>query len=230
MGTPVCRLSRRTGRSVSTLMILGILVGLLVLPIGASDVVLQLRPTSSVSGVTTWATLAGATTTAGAGTCTTTLKGLVPGVSAPARAVVYLNESARCPSRTPFTLLPALRFGNGLLVPSGHVLAVSVALTSVGGTVTMLRTLRVYVQQVGGGNPILSTTDGTLRRGAITVATTSLNALPATGTYGIGVTMTLQRPFVPGTATLSMVLQFALDDGGVLRGTVQESASFVITY
>jgi hypothetical protein len=214
----------------AALLLAGAFVALLVIPAGDSTVALQLRGSSSVAGIGSWSPFSAASTSAGVGACTATMQGVVASTVPSARAVVYVNESTSCPGRTVFVLLPGLRFSNALPSLAGHRLVGSLTLVAAAGVTGMLRSVRFYLQQVGGGNPILSTTDAAIRRGAVTTASTSVNPLVTATSYGLGIQMTLLRPLVVSTARVSVMFAFPLDDTGVVRAEVEESAVVIFTY
>ena len=209
---------------------LGLLLVLLVLPGGDSLVTIEERGRATALGSPTWVPFSATSTSAGPGPCTARSTAVVPTGPAPSRASVYLNETPTCRSLRAFTLLPSARFIDGLGVPAGHVLQASLTITALSGATTMVRTLRLFLQQVGGGNPRLSTTDATIRRGAIMIASTSTNPLAAAGTYGMGCQMTLVRPPTVSSARIALVFTFTQDDGGVVRAVLEESVALAITY
>jgi hypothetical protein len=141
-----------------------------------------------------------------------------------------VTEPGGCGSRTRLVFLPPLHFGNGLPVTAGHVLDARLDLVKTSGTLGLTGNLQLYLQQVGGGNPIVTPTHILVRNGVVTTASTSVVALASGSTYGPGIRMTLVHPAVVSTLTLTVVLYVYLDDGGVIRAVQQMALTFTFTY
>ncbi|MFI5415590.1 MAG: hypothetical protein ACHQ16_08105, partial [Candidatus Lutacidiplasmatales archaeon] len=176
-----------------------------------------------------FAPLTGVATGAGRGGCASTATPTLPGGPGPAHAAVAVAEPHSCGTRTRLTFLPPVRFSNGLPVLAGHALGASVFLLSASGTTSTVRRMTVYVQSLGVGTPILSTSVSIVN-GAVVTNSTNLASVTAAGTYGVGFRMQLLHSPTAQTFTLSLVLEIVLFDGGLVRAVDTEAVSLVVTY
>lgn len=230
--TPVRLLSGPARRSRRWIALVAALALLLIpsLPSASAHVVLQFSSRETVAAVATLGPLTATTVAAGAGVCRSTETATVPFVTNNARAMAKVVEPRTCPTLTRLIFLPAILFSNGLAVPAGHLLDVRLDLTAHSGTFAMLRNVQLYVQHVGAGNAIVTPTHIVIRNGLVTSASTSAAALTAGQTYGIGLRMTLARPLVSSSATLTVIAVFFVNDGGVPRAFSMEFTQVTLTY
>ena len=175
------------------------------------------------------APLAAVSSSAGRAPCVSTLSVRGPSVTTPAWDSVNVTEPRACPSRTTLTFLPGAEFTNSLVTAAGHLLVARLTIVALGGTFAILRNVRLYLQQVGGGNPIV-TTSSTIRNGVIGNPQGSAATLSASTIYGVGLRMTLSHLATTSMAQVLVVVQFVLDDGGIPRSTFQERVFLTLTY
>jgi hypothetical protein len=103
-------------------------------------------------------------------------------------------------------------------------------IVSVAGTTAMVRSLHLYLQQVGAGNPILTATRATVTNGAVTTASTSVANVSALNTYGIGMNVRLNLQATTSTATLVLLLVVFVNDRGVVRSLDMQYVALALTY
>jgi hypothetical protein len=185
---------------------------------------------TEVASSAPWTPLTALTTRAGLLGCASTAVGTVPVPAGSARGSVAVTEPAGCGSRTLLAFLPALHFRNGLPATAGHVLDARLDLVKTSGTLALTGNLQLYLQRVGGANPIVTATHIVLNNGVVVTASTSAAALAAGRTYGPGIRMVLVHPALVSTLTLTVVLYVYLDDGGVVRDVQQMDLSFTFSY
>lgn len=188
------------------------------------------RTAVPVGGRTTVAPVTAATTTAGTLLCLSTATGSVPFLAGNARGSAAVAEPRTCGSRTRLTFHPPIQFANALPAVTGHILTVQLTAVTLGGASTIFRSVRLYVQTVGGGYPIVTATAVSIVRGAITVASSSTAVLASTLTYGIGFRMQLTRAAVVSAASIVIVAEFVVADAGRSNAVVQERFALTFTY
>ncbi|MCI4319402.1 MAG: hypothetical protein L3K23_04615 [Thermoplasmata archaeon] len=213
-----------------TLLLVALLAGGWALPSATGTILVQFHGQASSVSLAPWTSLTGLTTHAGLLGCASTAVGTVPVPAGSGRGSVAVTEPAGCGSRTRLAFLPALHFGNGLPIPAGHVLDARLDLIKTSGSLGLTGNLQLYLQAVGGGNPIVTGTHLLVRNGVVVTTSTSVATLVAGTTYGPGIRMILVHPAVLSTLTLTAVLYVYLDDGGVVRAVQQLAISFTFTY
>jgi hypothetical protein len=196
-------------------------------PVGGSLAIDYLGHGTAGSG-STFGPLTAGTSSAVVGGCTATLNATVPSTAGGPRASVAVVEPYSCVGRARFALGPGLGFTNGLATTSGHTLIASLAIVSVGGTTSLLRSIHLNLETTSGS--VVTSQPAELLRGVVQVASSSSLTLAAGTRYGLAVSMLLLRPATSSTADLALVLQFVLDDGGVARAVVDESVALSVTY
>jgi hypothetical protein len=205
-------------------------LSLLLSPEVGGLVVIELRAGSVVVPIPTPGTLANGTAVAGAAACRSTMTASTPGGPAPARAAVSVVEPRGCPTRTRLVFFPGLGVQNTLPVSAGHVLRASLTLVSLSGTTAMLRTVRIYLQQSGGANPIVTATPIAVRNGVATTSQSSNAVLGAASSYVLGVRINLLHQATVSSATLDLLIVFDLQAGGTTRAQFQEWIGLTLTY
>ncbi len=224
------RLPRVAGRARPAPGIAALLgvIALLLLPAGVGSAVLTLAGTGSPGSMGSPGPLAGGRSYDGAGACASTLVATVP--SGGARATVAVTEPALCAGRTRLTFLPGLNFTNALSVTTGHILEAGLEIASFSDPGTMVRALRLVLEQSTGTHGLLTTTAAVVRNDLIATAASSNGTVAATVPYGLGVTMVLSAPARASTASVGLALVLTLDDGGTVRAVVEESIALSISY
>jgi hypothetical protein len=226
----------RHGRRVPGVAVLGfalVALGLLLIPSIAptqGDVILGYRETHTAAGTAPMGPMTSVLTTAGRGGCRSTETPTLPFGAGSDRAGVTIVEPRGCRSLSRLTFLPGDRFTDGLAVPAGHTLTVRVDITSVNGSLLMLRNVQLYIQRVGGANPVITATHAMIFLGAVTVGSSSTGTMAPALTYGLGVRMTLVHLAAAGHATVQVQLVFTLDDGGIVRAVEFEDVTLLLIY
>lgn len=236
-----CTTSRRSMRSLGPAVRRRSLWGLLALAGGvlvlvlpslvSGDVVLQFTATASPGGAAEMAPMHAQTETATVGGCTATATGSVPhGAGSPAGTdAIDKPRTAGCRSGQTFTFDPSIYWPIDVPVSAGHTIDTTLTVLSFTGTTAMVRTAHFYVTQDPAG-PILTTTETTITRGAVTTAATSVGTVNAADEYGVGVVMTLTREAAVSTATTVLVLETYFDDGGVISALDEQLVTVTFTY
>jgi hypothetical protein len=194
------------------------------------DVALQFHGQGSATGSAPLAPFTAVTTMAGGGGCRSTQTTTLPFGAGSARGAVAITEPRGCATLHRLTFRPSVQFTNALPVTAGHVLDAQLDLLSMSGSTSMMSNVQFYLQQVGGGNPILTATHALIAAGAISTASTSAGTLAAGTTYGVGIRMILVHLATTGTVTVNALLFLYVFDGGVQRAVDQQILSFRFTY
>ncbi|MCI4368440.1 MAG: hypothetical protein L3K09_02610 [Thermoplasmata archaeon] len=195
-----------------------------------SDVTLSYTLIGGVTGVSPMAPLSAVNASAGGGACASNATGTVPFGNGSAAANATVVEPRGCPSATQLVFLPPVELTNGLPVTAGHSAQIRLDIVTINGTTAMLTDVRFYIQEVGGGNPIVTGTSANITNGSIATMSTSNATLVALNTYGVGFLMNLTRPFLSGAATVNLTLTVYLFDGGAVEALSQELVTFLVFY
>ncbi len=233
-GHPLCRAQRcPVARRLAFLVGLSVMLGLLLIPTGfvaEAHAVQELRAQTSVQGIAPFGPLRAANTVAGAGACRSTEVTTLPFGVGSARASIAVTERRTCPTLRTLTFLPSARYLNGLAVPAGHVLNARLDLIALTGTTAMASHVELYLQRVGGGNPIVTPIHIVINNGLVVTASTSAAVATTPLIYGLGLVIRLVREPVSSTISLTTVLVLYVNDAGIQRALDQERLTMTITY
>jgi hypothetical protein len=215
---------------LGTVLGLSLVLGGMFIPSSLGMILVQYEGHATVASGAPWTLLTSVTTRAGRGVCASAAVGTVPVVAGSARGAIAVTEPGGCASRTRLIFLPALHFQKVVPLPAGHVFRARLDLATASGTTGLARNVQLYLQRVGGGNPIVTGTHILLQNGVITTRSTSSAVLATGATYGPGIRMVLNHPAVLSSFTLSLVLYVYLDDGGVVRAVEEQAITITFTY
>ena len=162
--------------------------------------------------------------------CTITGTGSVPFGPGSPRGAMSVQAPPTCRPRTTVRMLPLLTFTDGLANTPGTRLQARLVLESTSGDLAMVQDLQLYLQRLGGRNPIITGTHIHLRNGVVVSSATSLATIALRPTYGPGFSFSLYRPAAPSTVTLELLLEFNTLTGGRVGLLSEEAFSLSLTY
>ncbi len=207
-----------------------LLLALAAFPLAGAEVVVTEAAPSHLAGHGPVAPLSARTHTVRARGCVVPGAGSVPFGPGSSRGSILIQEPGRCRGGLTFRFLPLLTFGNALATPGTVTLDAQMVLLGISGDAGLLRNVQLYLQEVGGRNPIVTGTHILIRNGAVVRSATSVARILARPTYGPGITLTLNHPARLSRAVLSLLVEFTVMKGGQAVLFTEEYVTVTLTY
>ncbi len=206
------------------------LLALASFPLAEAEVVVTEAAPSHLAGHVPVAPLSGRTQTVRARGCKVSGAGSVPFGPGSPRGSILIQEPGRCRGGSTFRFLPLLTFPDALAKPGTVTLDAQMVLLGISGDSGLLGNVQLYLQELGGRNPIVTGTHIQIRNGAVVRAATSVARLVARPTYGPGITFTLNHPARLSSAVLTLLVEFHVMKGGRAVLFTEEYLTFTLTY
>jgi hypothetical protein len=213
----------------TSLLAVAILV-LAALPLGGAEVVVTDEAQSHVAGHAPVAPLSPRAQTIRTRGCVVTGAGSVPFGPGSARGSALVQEAGGCRSGSTFRFLPLLTFPDALASPGTVTLDAQMVLLGVSGDTGMLAHVQLYLQKLGGRNPIVTGTHIRIRNGVVVSSSTSVARLFARPIYGPGIALTLNHPAQISSTVLTLLVEFQVLQGGKAVLLTEEYLTFTLTY
>ncbi len=200
------------------------------LPFAGAEVVVTEAAPSHLAGHGPVAPLSARTQTVRAKGCAVPGAGSVPFGPGSPRGSILIQEPGRCRGGLTFRFLPLLTFDNALPAPGTVTLRAQMVLLGISGDAAMLGNVQLYLQELGGRNPIVTGTHILVRHGAVVRSATSVARILARPVYGPGISLTLNHPPRPSRAVLDLLVEFTVLKGGRSALFTEEYVTVTLTY